>query len=600
MLADAGAWALGLTVADAARYDFVLARIAVTRLAAVVLLAVVVQWIAGTVVDLYRGRHRVGSFEEVAGLLFAAVCATIIVQVVDILLSQRAVPFSVPLPGGIMSFAMMAGARYSWRAALERRMLPGSAAERLLVFGAGDGSYQLLRSMLRDPGSAYFPVGLLDDDPRKQHLRLMGVPVLGGRERLAAVAAELNVSTLLVAIPSADADLLRDLTTAAEDVGLTVKVLPPVADLLSGRVTVRDIRDVDVKDLLGRRPVRTDVDAIAGYLTGRRVLVTGAGGSIGAELCRQIHRYSPAQLLMLDRDESALHAVQLSIFGRALLDSPDVVLADIRDIAHLDRLFEDRRPHVVFHAAALKHLPLLEQYPGEAIKTNVWGTLAVLEASAAAGVDRFVNISTDKAADPTSVLGHSKRIAERLTAHAAQFTGGVFLSVRFGNVLGSRGSVLTVFTEQVAAGGPVTVTHPDVTRYFMTVQEAVELVIQAGAIGRGGEALVLDMGTPVRIADVARRLADESPTQIEVIYTGLRPGEKLHEDLFAAGERDERPMHPMISQVRVPPLDPVSALELDPWAKHAEMLTALGYYGRCEDVAVVDINGRRFPRQRVG
>jgi FlaA1/EpsC-like NDP-sugar epimerase len=252
-----------------------------------------------------------------------------------------------------------------------------------------------------------------------------------------------------------------------------------------------------------------------------------------------------------------------------------VILADIRDVEHVNRVFSERRPEVVFHAAALKHLPMLEQYPGEAVKTNVWGTLAVLRAAAASGVERFVNISTDKAADPISVLGYSKRIAERLTADIAQHASGTFLSVRFGNVLGSRGSVLTAFAAQVAAGGPVTVTDPLVTRYFMTVQEAVQLVIQAGAIGRDGEALVLDMGKPVSIDEIARMLAAKATRPVDIVYTGLRPGEKLHEDLLATGEPDLRPIHPLISHVFVPVLDPKAALEIDPWTSPAAARTAL-------------------------
>ena len=296
------------------------------------------------------------------------------------------------------------------------------------------------------------------------------------------------------------------------------------------------------------------------------MLVTGAGGSIGSELCRQIAKFGPAELIMLDRDESALHAVQLSIYGRAMLDCDDVVLADIRDSLYIDTLLEQRKPEVVFHAAALKHLPMLEQYPGEAIKTNVWGTLSILEAARAHGVERFVNISTDKAANPCSVLGYSKRLAEGLTAAIAAETEGTFLSVRFGNVLGSRGSVLTAFTAQIAQGGPVTVTHPEVTRYFMTVQEAVQLVIQAAAIGRDGEALVLDMGEPVSIDAVARQLIELSGKRIDIVYTGLRDGEKMHEELWGDGEHDERLAHPRVSHTTVPAYDPVEARELDPWA----------------------------------
>ena len=333
---------------------------------------------------------------------------------------------------------------------------------------------------------------------------------------------------------------------------VTPASLTGVTDLFANKVSIRDVRDININDLLGRGGIETDIASIAGYLTGKRVLVTGAGGSIGSELCRQIFKWGPSELMMLDRDESALHAVQLSIHGQALLDSRDVVLADIRDRPALDEIFDDRRPEVVFHAAALKPLPMLEQYPAEAMKTNVLGTINVLEAAAAVDVERFVNISTDKAADPISVLGYSKRVAERLTAAIAADTVGTYLSVRFGNVLGSRGSVLTSFAAQIAAGGPVTVTHPEVTRYFMTVQAAVQLVIQAAAIGRDGEAPVLDMGEPVRIQDVALQLIDQSGDNIEIIYTGLREGEKMHEQPFGDGEVDERRSHPLVSHVSVP------------------------------------------------
>ncbi len=285
------------------------------------------------------------------------------------------------------------------------------------------------------------------------------------------------------------------------------------------------------------------------------MLVTGAGGSIGSELCRAIHRFAPATLVKLDRDESGLHELQLSIEQRALLDERSLVVCNIQDLAALEEVFEEHRPEVVFHAAALKHLPLLEMWPTEAVKTNVLGTWNVLSTSLRYGVERLVNISTDKAADPCSVLGYTKRIAERLTATAASGAGGAYLSVRFGNVLGSRGSVLTTFRAQIEAGGPVTVTHPDVTRYFMTVQEAVQLVVQAGAIGDNGEVLVLDMGSPARIAEVARRLITLAERSVDIVFTGLRPGEKLNEVLFGRGEADLRPKHPLISHVPVPPID---------------------------------------------
>jgi FlaA1/EpsC-like NDP-sugar epimerase len=299
-----------------------------------------------------------------------------------------------------------------------------------------------------------------------------------------------------------------------------------------------------------------DLQQISDYLVNRRVLVTGAGGSIGSELCRQLARFNPAELIMLDRDESALHEVQLSIHGRALLNTPQTVLADIRDADTIMHIFNTRKPEVVFHAAALKHLPLLETYPTEAYQTNVLGTLTLLEASAQAGVGVFVNISTDKAANPISVLGYSKRIAERITAHFGKtVSSGKYMSVRFGNVLGSRGSVLMSFRDQIANGGPLTVTHRGVTRFFMTISEAVQLVIQAGAIGSSGEALVLDMGTPVSIYDVATQLVANSGKPVEIEIVGLRAGEKVHEELFGDGEEDTRPRHPLISHVPVLPVD---------------------------------------------
>jgi FlaA1/EpsC-like NDP-sugar epimerase len=333
-------------------------------------------------------------------------------------------------------------------------------------------------------------------------------------------------------------------------------------------VQTADIRPVTPNDLLGRRVIDTQVHLIAGYLTGKRVLVTGAGGSIGSELCRQIHAHAPASLVMLDRDESALHEVQLSIEGRALLDDRALALCDIREADAVADVFDEHRPEVVFHAAALKHLPLLEMRPEEAVKTNIRGTENVLAAAEAFGVERFVNISTDKAVNPTSVLGYCKRIGERLTAAMAERASGTYLSVRFGNVLGSRGSVLTTFRAQIEAGGPVTVTHPEASRYFMTVEEAVGLVVQAGAVGSDGEVLVLDMGEPVRIAEVAARMVAAARRPIDIVYTGLRPGEKLREQLFRQDEADERPFHPLIAHVGVVPLPPeqLDTLDLDPSA----------------------------------
>lgn len=570
---DAAAWAAALVFASAFRFDFDLEAIYGRGLLVTIATAVLLQFVAGALWGLYTGRWRFGSFEEVLALAAAALTATVVLfALVYTLDGRRGAPLSVIVAGGITALVLMAASRVVSRQLLERHRRPGNASTRLLVFGAGDAAADLVASLMRNPTSPYLPVALLDDDPKYRNRRLSGVPVVGTSATIASAALQHRADALLIAIPSAGAELVRRLTDAGEAAGLAVKILPSVADLVEGRVTAADIRPIAITDLLGRREIDTDVSAIAGYLNGKRVLVTGAGGSIGSELCRQIDRFGPAELLMLDRDESALHAVQLSIEGRALLDSDNLVLADLRDTERIQAILLERRPHVVFHAAALKHLTLLERQPGEALKTNVFGTLTMLRAARDAGVERFVNISTDKAADPTSVLGSSKRVAERLTAHTALEADGTYLSVRFGNVLGSRGSMLGTFQAQVKAGGPITVTHPDVTRYFMTVEEAVALTIQAGAIGWDGEVLVLDMGSPVRITDVAERLASQAERPIDIVYTGLRPGEKLHEVLVSGGEVGITREHELISHIQVLPLDPALVEDVN-WGGEAKLIT---------------------------
>jgi FlaA1/EpsC-like NDP-sugar epimerase len=501
---------------------------------------------------LYRGRAVVASTEETVLLGAIAAATAVVVSAANVLVLGHWIARSIPIGAGFTAVALMVVARAVWRRHASRADWSRvEEARRTLIVGAGEAGADLVSSMLRTPGSPFCPVALVDDDRWKRHLRLDGVSVRGTLAEFEAVVERYAIDTMVIAIPSASSDLVKTLTDRGTAIGVDVKVLPPVEELLGAHASIRDVRDINLSDLLGRNAIETDIASIAPFLSGKRVLVTGAGGSIGSELCRQIHKWHPAELMMLDRDESGLHGVQLSIHGRALLDSPDVVLCDIRDAESLTRIFDERRPEVVFHAAALKHLPMLEQYPQEAVKTNVLGTMNVLSAARRVGVERFVNISTDKAADPTSVLGYSKRAAERLTAAYAESGGGSYMSVRFGNVLGSRGSVLTTFAAQIAAGGPVTVTHPDVTRYFMTIPEAVQLVLQAGAIGSDGEVLILDMGQPVKIDDVARQLIAQSGRHIEIVYTGLRDGEKMDEILRSEVETDDRPFHPLISHVKV-------------------------------------------------
>ncbi|GGL13000.1 dTDP-glucose 4,6-dehydratase [Mangrovihabitans endophyticus] len=572
-LIDASAWVVGLGAAIVARFDLDMRAAPLSATAVAVLAAVIMHTVIGHQQFLYRGRYGFGTFEEVRAVFTTVLAVVLVLFAVDLAMVDRPVPLSSALVGGPVALVFMFGARYLRRLQHERRLRPDAAqATPVLLFGAGSAGQGLVRSMLRDRDSAYVPVGFLDDNPAKRRLRIDGVPVLGNRGDIAAAIGHTGARTLIFAAANVDASVIREIRRTTLEAGASFKVVPPVGELLDRTVRAADVRDVKVSDLLGRHQIDTDLDAIAGYLKGKRVLVTGAGGSIGSELCRQLDRFGPAELMMLDRDESALHAVQLSLRGKGLLDTDETILADLRDAEGVKAIFAERRPQVVFHAAALKHLPLLETHPGEAVKSNVWGTQTVLEAAAAVGVERFVNISTDKAANPTSVLGYSKRITERLTAYAAMITEGTFLSVRFGNVLGSRGSVLKAFAAQIDAGGPITVTDPEVTRYFMTVQEAVQLVIQAAAIGRDGEALVLEMGEPVRIAQVAQQMAEQADQPVKIVYTGLRHGEKLAEDLFGDGEEDSRPLHPMISHVAVPPVRPYEARGLSAYGDRVRVV----------------------------
>jgi FlaA1/EpsC-like NDP-sugar epimerase len=555
---DAIVWVSGLCYAAWITTDVPGDHIGTPRLVGVVLAICLLSAVCGLLAGLYRGRRQRGSLDEVFAVAIAGGLMLVPLMLLSGLLVGRQRELVQTVAGGaLIALPTIAAARCVLYAARQRRgRRTTEAGVKVIVFGAGDAGTVLVTRLLDGPGTAYRPVALLDDDPDKRRLRVHGIPVRGNRTRMAEVAAVTGATVLVIAIAKASGTVIRDLTARAELCGLIPKVVPTTAELISGSALIEDVRDPRISDLLGRRPVRTDVAAIAERFAGKRILVTGAGGSIGSELCRQLHTFAPAELIMLDRDESALHEVQLSLHGRALFDSDETLLADIRDPRRVREVFERFRPQIVFHAAALRHLPLLERYPVEAVQTNVLGIQTVLEAAAAIGVESVVNISTDKAADPVSVLGYSKRIAERLTAHMAGRADGSYLSVRFGNVIGSRGSVLRALSAQVKAGGPLTVTHPDVTRYFMTVNEAVQLVLQSAVIGRTGEVLVLDMGEPVRIADIARRLSAQSARPVDIVYTGLRPGEKLAEDLLGIDEVDYRPSHPLVRHAQVKPLDP--------------------------------------------
>ena len=564
---DCVAWIVAILLAIVLRLELLVERVDVSGLIVFCAVALLAQLVVGVSFALYRGRYAFGSFHEAKLLVLVTVIVSATLLLVGVgFFSVIQVPRSVAMIAFPFACMFMAATRYLKRMYVESKAKPGDDAQRTLIYGAGFLGQSLVTRMMQDPKSPYFPVGVVDDDPAKKRLRLATVPVLGRLEDLPALVRRTRATALVMAFSNVEAAQVRRVSDAVAGFNVQVLVLPPLHTMLTGGGgnELPDFREVAVEDLIGRRQVDIEPEELAGYISGRRVLVTGAGGSIGSELCRQIAGYGPAELIMLDRDETGLQTTQISLTGRGLLTGRDTVLADIRDADTLREIFLDRKPEVVFHAAALKHVSLLEQYPEEAWKTNVLGTLNVLQAAQAAGAGNFVNISTDKAASPTSVLGHSKRIAERLTAWAARTEGKKYVSVRFGNVIGSRGSMLPLFTEQIRLGGPITVTDPEVTRFFMTIPEACQVVIQAGAIGPDGEVLILDMGEPVKILDVAKRMIAMSGKEMDIVFTGLRKGEKLHENLWSPEEGNPLSLNENIFRTRVDPLDP-TMLNFNDW-----------------------------------
>lgn len=528
------------------------------------LCAVVIQASLGAMNGLYAGRWRVTSFAEVTSLLWtwaaAAVASMFTVQVFGS--AGDDLGFLPVAAWSVSALAGMVLTRLAWRFHWERQHRPlADGRRRTIVFGAGQGGTQVIRTMLTDRSSGYFPVALLDDNPAKSNRDIQGVRVEGGRGDVAQVAKRYRADALLIAVVDIETAVVQELCRSAASVGVEVLVLPGSTKLVDG-MKLSEARPPSIEDLLGREPVEIDLATVASYITGKSVLVTGAGGSIGSEVVRQVVGLDASVVHMLDRDESALHSLQLSLEGHALLDDDRLIVADIRDRQRMFDVVESCRPDVIFHAAALKHLTLLELHPSEAVKTNVIGTANTLDAAMAFGVERFVNLSTDKAAAPSSALGATKRSAEMLTAAAAQRSGYTYVSVRFGNVLGSRGSVLPTMLEQIRQGNPVTVTHPDVTRYFMTVPEAVKLVVQAAAIGEKGEVMILDMGEPVKILDLAERLVAMLDPSADIVFSGLRPGEKLHEVLLAPDEISSNRWHERIFHAPVESDSPLACLEL--------------------------------------
>jgi len=430
------------------------------------------------------------------------------------------------------------------------RRAGGKKRERVLLIGAGQAGVMVAREIASRPDLALHPVGFLDDDDLKVGMQIGGLPVLGRIDEVAEIAARKRVTRVLITIANAAGPQIRAITLRCRDAGLETKIIPGIYEIVGDRVNLSRIREVAIEDLLGREPVQLDEDELNRSIRGAVVMVTGAGGSIGSELCRQVCRYAPARLVLVERFENALFEIHRELTGLY----PDLAIepwiGDVTDARRMTQVFAEARPSIVFHAAAHKHVPMMEQNPGEAIKNNVGGTRLIADLADRTGVDRFVLVSTDKAVNPTSVMGATKRVAEIYTQALAQRSRTRFVTVRFGNVLGSNGSVIPIFKQQIAAGGPVTVTHPDMQRYFMTIPEASQLVLQAGAMGTGGEIFILDMGEPVKIVDLARDLIALSGfrpgVDIEIKFNGVRPGEKLFEQLATDAEHADKTKHPKI------------------------------------------------------
>lgn len=509
---------------------------------------VAVYWLGLFVFGIQHGLWRYVGLHDLGRILWASVAgAAASYAVLHGLFGLVEYPRSVLILTGLLSGLYLAGIRLAVRWFREWIQVWSPMTRRVLIVGAGNASELLVRDMLSDGRYHYRPVGLIDDDPVKQRMKIHGISVAGRIEDIPELSRRLVVHEIIVAIPSASNALKQKILAAAEGCKVPIKILPSVKQLLADPAAFRQVRPMSLEDLLQREPVQTDREELHPLLEGRRVLVTGAGGSIGSELCRQIAHYRPSSLVLFERYENSLHALDLEL--RACFPRVKIISA-VGDVTLPERVADvmgQTRPELVFHAAAHKHVPLMEMNPKEAVRNNVLGTKTVAEASLQAGVERFVLISTDKAVNPTSVMGASKRVAEDLIQRLNLRGTAKFTVVRFGNVLGSNGSVVPLFTEQIRTGGPVTVTHPDITRFFMTIPEAVQLVLQASVLGQGGDVFVLDMGDQIKVVDLARNMIVLSglvpEEDIRITYVGLRPGEKLFEELFEDGERVEPTAH---------------------------------------------------------
>lgn len=522
----------------------------------------------------YQRYWRYASVEELTNIAMLIMAVVILQAILFVPLRYISyatldnLPQSLPFIDGLLSLIFIGGLRFSVRAverSSQRQVVISQPNKRVLVVGAGSAGVALVQEMQRNPQLGFHPVAFIDDDPRKLNVKIRGIAVIGDRFHIPEAVKSLQIEKVVIAMPTVAGQVIREIVDICQVTGTQTSTLPGIHEILNGRVRLDSIRDVRIEDLLRREPVQTDIKKVAKFIQGKRIFITGAGGSIGSELCRQIYRCHPTEIILIGHGENSVFNIQqeleqlnqlLKKEGQLPRHSPKIstFIADIRIKSRLEHAFQQFQPDVVFHAAAHKHVPLMELNAAEAITNNVLGTKNLVDLALQYNVNHFVMISTDKAVNPTNIMGASKRVAEMLVLQAAKESGKSYSAVRFGNVLGSRGSVVPTFKKQIAAGGPVTVTHPDICRYFMTIPEAVQLVLQAAILGRGGEVLMLDMGKPVKIVDLAKELIRlsgyEVNKEIDIVFTGLRPGEKLFEELFIEGEEYEKTEHEKLLVVK--------------------------------------------------
>lgn len=501
---------------------------------------------------LYNKLWQYASIGEMLSIVFAVTVGTIGTVAAVYLIAPMRLPHSVTALLWFSTLFFVGGSRFTWRIIQERAFIPQipGSQKRVLIVGAGDAGVLAVRELKNRNYREGRPVGFIDDSPTKQRLQLLGIPVLGTSKDIPRVVKNHDIDKILIAMPSASGEVIRQIVGICEKTGADLKIMPGVFDVISGKLSAKEIREVQVEDLLGREPVSVDLDEVAGYLTGEVVLITGGGGSIGSEICRQVVPFNPSKLIIVGHGENSVFDIEQELRAEYPRLEIHTEILDIKDRDKVQIVFNRYKPGVVFHAAAHKHVPLMERNPEEALKNNVMGTHNLAQAADEAQVKTFVLISTDKAVNPTSIMGASKRVAEMIIQSMDKYSNTKFVAVRFGNVLGSRGSVIPTFKRQIAKGGPVTVTHPDMVRYFMTIPEASQLVIQAGAMAQGGEIFILDMGQPVKILELARdliRLSGFEPdVDIRIKFTGIRAGEKLFEELLTAEEGTSATKHKRI------------------------------------------------------